>query len=593
VLDLRADLGHAADLGGSTEASVLVVLDETLGALSRPELDKVASPALHAKREAAVAALVARRALLTDKASVLRTTYQATEKALDAAALCKGKDLRAPGLPAGATRGERDQAELAAPTEQRKAATKRDLALFESPACADATRLWSSLRSLDVTSKSSTATVAAHLRELDFTGERAALRDKVRGALEEHSKALAAFDAAAKTGSDVTLASAMGELGQELDRAATTCLSGMKEPASEIQGGNDNAREIVLLVQPKWPDRFGEDAPQMGVFGTGFLVRWRTSDGSVEARIVTNAHVMSGAPEAWVVTNEGLRSTDPDALRLKGAAAKADSKEHWHATVLRTSEDDDIAVLRVDPHAPGMPRTGMAFRLAPPSEQEPVVAAGFPGIGGQPAFQISRGSVSNAELGTSQHPFSMYIQHTAPIDPGNSGGPLIDGSARLLGVNTFKVRNRESVGIAIPTARVQLALMRAGDHRSPTPKHAEATCNALVSAFSAYAPSRGAVDRVSLGLYDPAQRTMDARTNAYRERVQGEPESPAADYRAKAYARLRAAIEDAGGVPRMTECSDVTATAAGYTASFRTRTSTTTLTLKEEEDGALRLVAVH
>ncbi len=589
VLDLRSDLTHASDLGGSNEEAALVVLDESLGALTRKELDGVARPALASRRAAAIAAISARRNALAEKASRLRTTYETLEHALDAAALCKGRDLRAPGLPSGASRREREQAELTPPSEQRKAATKKDLALFDSPACSDAARLWSSLRSLDVGSKSSTATVAAHLRELDFTGERA-VRDTLRTALLEHSKALAAFGAAAKPEGDAAFLKAMGELGEELDRTATDCLGNMNESAPEILGGNDNAREIVLLVQPKWPDSFGEDAPPMGVFGTGFLVRWRAPDGTVEARVVTNAHVMSGAPEAFVYTSEGMRSDDPDAVNPKRGAAKTDTREHWRATVLRTSDDDDIAVLRVSPAAPGMPKTGLSFRLSPPKEQEAVVAAGFPGIGGQPAFQISKGNVSNAELGTSVHPFSMYIQHTAPIDPGNSGGPLIDGSARLLGVNTFKVRNRESVGIAIPTARVQLALIRAGDRRSATLKHAEATCNALVSAFAAYAPSRGAVDRVSLTLFDPAQRTTDARTNAYRERVAGAPESPVADYRARAYARLRARVEDAGGVARLSPCEDLKdAGDHAYTATFHTRTGTMTVKLQEEEE-ALRLV---
>uniref|UniRef100_UPI002FC9F17D hypothetical protein n=1 Tax=Halalkalibacter lacteus TaxID=3090663 RepID=UPI002FC9F17D len=92
-------------------------------------------------------------------------------------------------------------------------------------------------------------------------------------------------------------------------------------------------------------------------------------------------------------------------------------------------------------------------------------------------------------------------------------------------------------------------------------------------------------DRVSLTLFDPTQRTIDARLNAYRERVQGAAESPVADYRARAYARLRAAVEDQGGVPRLSRCEDVKPSAHGaYTGTFHTRTSTMTARFAEEPD---------
>jgi S1-C subfamily serine protease len=47
------------------------------------------------------------------------------------------------------------------------------------------------------------------------------------------------------------------------------------------------------------------------------------------------------------------------------------------------------------------------------------------------------------------------IQHTAPLNPGNSGGPLVDSRGRILGINTAIIAVAQGIGFAVPanTAR--------------------------------------------------------------------------------------------------------------------------------------------
>lgn len=43
------------------------------------------------------------------------------------------------------------------------------------------------------------------------------------------------------------------------------------------------------------------------------------------------------------------------------------------------------------------------------------------------------------------------LQHTAPLNPGNSGGPLVDSRGRVVGINTTIIAHAQGIGFAVPS----------------------------------------------------------------------------------------------------------------------------------------------
>ena len=139
--------------------------------------------------------------------------------------------------------------------------------------------------------------------------------------------------------------------------------------------------------------------------GTGFAV-------SAQTLIVTNAHVAKGCRSLRV-----LQGTSSAPARL-----------------VAMDEQADLAALRTDLRTAKL----AALRTQPPVRLgEEVVSFGFPLTGAlSKEGNLTTGNVS-ALAGLKDDP--TYLQITAPVQPGNSGGPLIDESGNVIGVVTSKL----------------------------------------------------------------------------------------------------------------------------------------------------------
>ena len=147
----------------------------------------------------------------------------------------------------------------------------------------------------------------------------------------------------------------------------------------------------------------GPREPKLELTGSG--TGWYVADGGY---LVTNAHVVEGCKR----------------MTLKSGA---------ELDIIDVAADEDLALLRGgDSFAPLSLRSARNVRLA-----EDVLIAGFP-LGGilSSGINVTTGSVSAlAGLGDDERRF----QFTAPVQPGNSGGPVLDMSGNVVGVVVSKL----------------------------------------------------------------------------------------------------------------------------------------------------------
>jgi S1-C subfamily serine protease len=101
----------------------------------------------------------------------------------------------------------------------------------------------------------------------------------------------------------------------------------------------------------------------------------------------------------------------------------------------------DIGVARIDGTLPVLATFGPA-----PREQDLVSAVGYP-LGG--ALTVSRGAVIDRVDGLDFGVPGDIARISATVKPGNSGGPLLDGKGRVVGI-VYAIEIATSLGLAIP-----------------------------------------------------------------------------------------------------------------------------------------------
>ncbi|HEX6690782.1 MAG TPA: trypsin-like peptidase domain-containing protein, partial [Burkholderiales bacterium] len=169
------------------------------------------------------------------------------------------------------------------------------------------------------------------------------------------------------------------------------------------EGAEDPALEFFRRFIPDFPAPGGPGGQPRAGMGSGFIL-------SAEGHILTNAHLVAGFDEVTV--------------RL------ADMKREFKAKVVGLDKRTDIALLKVDARDLPTVKPGSSNRIEP---GQWVAAIGSPfGF----ANTITAGIVSATGRALPDESFVPFIQTDVAVNPGNSGGPLINLSGEVIGINS-------------------------------------------------------------------------------------------------------------------------------------------------------------
>jgi S1-C subfamily serine protease len=192
--------------------------------------------------------------------------------------------------------------------------------------------------------------------------------------------------------------------------------------------------------------------------GSGFV--WDT-----EGRIVTNFHVVQDTVQ---VTDDGNVSIKPSATVRVTLA----DQTSWNARLVGVAPDNDLAVLQIDAPADAL----KAIPVGSSSDLEVGQTAFAIGNPFGQTLTFTQGIVSALDReiqSVTDQPITGVIQTDAPLNPGNSGGPLLDREGRLIGVNTAitsPTGGSVGIGYAIPVDTVnQVVTQLIRNGRPPKP----------------------------------------------------------------------------------------------------------------------------
>jgi 2-alkenal reductase len=204
------------------------------------------------------------------------------------------------------------------------------------------------------------------------------------------------------------------------------------DPAAIYRARAAGVVTIIALFGPQTQNGSG-DAAQ----GSGFVV-------SKQGYILTNSHV---------ITTAGEGAPGEKAEAASSVFVEFRDGDRVPARIVGWDVYDDVGLLKVDPKEHGLSPVPLGDSSTV-VVGEPVSAIGSP-FGNENSLSVGVVSATERSIEslTSSYDLVDAIQTDAPINRGNSGGPMLDARGRVIGINA-QIRsesgNAEGVGFAVP-----------------------------------------------------------------------------------------------------------------------------------------------
>src|ERR1700722_3358172 len=221
-----------------------------------------------------------------------------------------------------------------------------------------------------------------------------------------------------------------------------------------------------------------------------------------------DSSIAVGSGSGVIVTPDGYLLTNQHVVhRAARVSIKLTNGEQVEARVVAEDASTDLAVLHA--RTSGLPAVSLLTKAAARVGQ--LVGA----IGNPFGFEatVSAGVISahgRTLRGSDGRLIEGVVQHTAPLNPGNSGGPLVDARGRVVGINTAIIAAAQGIGFAVPASTAEWVI-------------SEVLTNGRVR--RAYLGIAGRTRRLDRRLV----RALALQTESALEIVAREPNTPAAN----------------------------------------------------------------
>ncbi len=162
-------------------------------------------------------------------------------------------------------------------------------------------------------------------------------------------------------------------------------------------------------------------------------------------------HIGSGVviePDGHLLTNHHVvRGADHITVRLTDAA---EVRRQFRGRVVGADRLSDVALVKIDP-------AEARLVVAPLGDSDALELGDWVIAIGQPlnlTGTVTVGVVSGRHRQLDSAELEDYIQTDAAVNPGNSGGPILDAQGRVVGLVTLGIFPADNIGFAVPTALI-------------------------------------------------------------------------------------------------------------------------------------------